>query len=730
MVISSLNRVMGARDHFKNKANSRKLMSGVISILLAIFVIAMSSCNGDDKETVISVGNVTVTFQPAITGNSLTVGDKITATVTVTPENASNKSVTLTSSDNTVISVTPLAAPQVGWTLEALRVSESGATITAAAQDGSGKSFTSPAITVKAAPIPDFVVVVSGAPFTYDGTAKGTTVTVTAGSATLTAGTDYDLSYGESGNINTGEVTVTATGKGTYAGKSGNATFTIAPKADAVFVVTLSQTGYDYNAEERRPSVTVKWNETTLQTPADYTFAYDKNINVGTAEVNVAGAGNFAGSAGAGEFVIVPCTLKVVARNAERTYWDADPATLEWDVEKAIGYAPGDDGDMYPIFSPGLYGSDALAGELTRTKGAITSGFEAVGKYPITQGTLTGGSNYNIDYFQAGEFEIYYFKGDGETEAAAYEIGRAEHLAMLATLVNAAATNSVWGDKYYKLTTDINLNVAPYNTGAGWTPIGRDPSTQQFRGHFDGNGKIVSGLFINGGSGVGLFGYISGATVQNLGVEGSLTGGNYIGGLAGHIISTKITNCYAAVNVNSNNFCSGGLVGRVVGGSSITNCYTTGNVYSTNENVGGLVGTLMTGSSISNCYTTGEVSSAYRRFGGIVGGMGEGNVTNCAALNPSITNNGSGAWGEFNRVAGSPYLSTLSNNVAWEEMLVNGAKVTTGTATNANGADITTTSIKADGTLGGRFTTANGWTVENGKLPGFGAAIALPTHLQ
>jgi hypothetical protein len=33
---------------------------------------------------------------------------------------------------------------------------------------------------------------------------------------------------------------------------------------------------------------------------------------------------------------------------------------------------------------------------------------------------------------------------------------------------------------------------------------------------------------------------------------------------------------------------------------------------------------------------------------------------------------------------------------------------------------ITTAQIQADGTLGRRFTTANGWTVENGKLRGCG----------
>ena len=49
----NLNQVMGARYHSKNRASSIKLMSGVISILLAIVSIALlSSCNEDTTYTV------------------------------------------------------------------------------------------------------------------------------------------------------------------------------------------------------------------------------------------------------------------------------------------------------------------------------------------------------------------------------------------------------------------------------------------------------------------------------------------------------------------------------------------------------------------------------------------------------------------------------------------------------------------------------------------------------
>lgn len=43
----------------------------------------------------------------------------------------------------------------------------------------------------------------------------------------------------------------------------------------------------------------------------------------------------------------------------------------------------------------------------------------------------------------------------------------------------------------FKLTNDIDMNVEPYNTGKGWTPI---PS---FMGTLDGDGHAIKHLYIN-----------------------------------------------------------------------------------------------------------------------------------------------------------------------------------------------------------------------------------------
>ncbi|NLK18684.1 MAG: hypothetical protein GX310_02700 [Synergistaceae bacterium] len=51
---------------------------------------------------------------------------------------------------------------------------------------------------------------------------------------------------------------------------------------------------------------------------------------------------------------------------------------------------------------------------------------------------------------------------------------------------------------HYKLGNDIDLGEVPYNTGSGWKPIGGfDLGEGPFTGSLDGNGKKITGLFIN-----------------------------------------------------------------------------------------------------------------------------------------------------------------------------------------------------------------------------------------
>jgi hypothetical protein len=144
------------------------------------------------------------------------------------------------------------------------------------------------------------------------------------------------------------------------------------------------------------------------------------------------------------------------------------------------------------------------------------------------------------------------------------------------------------------------------------------------------------------------------------------------------------------------------------------------------ETVGGLTG----GSdncAIKNCYTTGAVSGN-RYVGGITGALNSGSLLNSVALNPSVK-------GDLNtgRIAGiNNGDGMLSGNAAFSGILNKGGNTTwdnIGTA-NLDGENMSKESIQAEGSLGGRFNTAGGWTTLNGKLPGlFGNTVNMPVHL-
>jgi hypothetical protein len=98
-----------------------------------------------------------------------------------------------------------------------------------------------------------------------------------------------------------------------------------------------------------------------------------------------------------------------------------------------------------------------------------------------------------------------------------FTITTAEQLAGLAKLVNGSDANGSYtmSDKTIKLGANIMLNdttdwknwasAAPANE---WVPIGRN-NDYAFRGTFDGNGHMISGLYINSANSYqGLFGNI------------------------------------------------------------------------------------------------------------------------------------------------------------------------------------------------------------------------------
>ena len=243
--------------------------------------------------------------------------------------------------------------------------------------------------------------------------------------------------------------------------------------------------------------------------------------------------------------------------------------------------------------------------------------------------------------------------GDG-TASNPYQICTAKDLADLATLVNAGGNASQ--GVYYIVMDSIDLNG--YDAGEGWVPIGKiDDMTDdcRFRGNFDGNGKVISNLTIDRREDYqGLFGCIVGATIKNLNLENCAVNGNEsVGGVAGDITVSVVTNCHvsgfvtggyktggvlgfgnnasvancsSACNVNGNSDI-GGLAGKALH-TSMTNCHASGNVIGINC-IGGLTGNLVWAPH-TNCYATGDVTGS-ENVGGLAGISSASSSTNCYA---------------------------------------------------------------------------------------------------
>jgi len=200
---------------------------------------------------------------------------------------------------------------------------------------------------------------------------------------------------------------------------------------------------------------------------------------------------------------------------------------------------------------------------------------------------------------------------------------------LMATLSNLqwlSNNSSAWSSSTYIIQT-ADIDATPTNTWnstTGFNPIGSN--SVQFFGSYDGQGHVVDGLYINRPvSYQGLFGYLEGATVANLGITNAdISGTSYIGAVTGYnCYSAVVSNCYSTGSVVGS-YATGGLVGDSYS-ASIDNSYSTAIVMGY-TNSGGLIGYNWS-SSISNCYSTGPVSGN-SGVGGLVGNVNNSTVTN------------------------------------------------------------------------------------------------------
>jgi hypothetical protein len=262
--------------------------------------------------------------------------------------------------------------------------------------------------------------------------------------------------------------------------------------------------------------------------------------------------------------------------------------------------------------------------------------------------------------------------------------------------MNTIGANQGDWSMHFLLCADIDLSGF---TGKSFNIIGN--SSTKFRGVFDGNGHTISNFtyMSNDKNHVGLFGYVKGGEIKNLGLIATninAGAGWYVGSLVGYLLEGTINNCYVQDIHISGTVYVGGLVGYNDG--TISNCcsYSIGAVLG--DSAGGLAGYNLYG-IISNCYSTVKlVGNSW--IGGLVGCNWYGTISNCYSSG-SVTGNhyvgGLVGYNQQGRVFGS----------YWDTE-------TSGQATSAGGIGKTTIEMQTASTFVG-WGCDLVWTIDDGN---------------
>ena len=188
-----------------------------------------------------------------------------------------------------------------------------------------------------------------------------------------------------------------------------------------------------------------------------------------------------------------------------------------------------------------------------------------------------------------------------EEQNGYYQITNQGQLRWFANLINTTSSSETKLNA--RLMNDITMD------GTEWTPIGT--KTNPFTGEFDGDGHTISKLTCTdaGAEYVGLVGYASGATIQNVTVQdSSFNGWKYIGAVCGSIKDGTITGCTNSGSAVSGGYCLGGIAG-----------------YAGNTNK-------EENRTVQRCFNSGAVTVVYGKASGIVGQAEDATVQDCGNI--------------------------------------------------------------------------------------------------
>ena len=319
---------------------------------------------------------------------------------------------------------------------------------------------------------------------------------------------------------------------------------------------------------------------------------------------------------------------------------------------------------------------------------------------------------------------------------------------IIANLANLRWMSEVPTDWYIDGYTHIhfiqtsNIDATPtidWNDSAGFIPIGIRslPDQPSFRGVYDGDGYVISNLYMNRQNErrVGLFGGVGSSLnrsfIKNLGLENILItltnddldpyGYVFLGGLLGRGENTTITNCFTTGIINYSSTGRpyiGGIIGESIN-CIVENSYSTTqlNTNSTNDYIytGGIVGEIWEGTLINNCYFSGSIFS-YSPIntdlaGGITGYIVHATISNSYSLGHIVASRNAGG------LVGLTQESSITHSYAAGEVtsgMYNGGlvgEITMSSNITSSFWDIWTTGVEnAVGNGTGNITDSYGWT--------------------
>lgn len=283
---------------------------------------------------------------------------------------------------------------------------------------------------------------------------------------------------------------------------------------------------------------------------------------------------------------------------------------------EACNYTDG----AYLLSKENMQGEDALTSPDKMPLLNSASVFTATSAYPVLS-VFSGKDIASVTEkpgdVWTGTLSIDFSRGSG-SEADPYIIDTA---AALAYVIKAGG----FGGKYFKLTHDIYLNDITSKTWYLNTDNREWVVTNGFRGHIDGDGHIVYGLWFPDGTtldNAGLISTFAFGSIKNLGVKNAQVNAlHYAGGIVGatsnggqKVIDSCFTDETVYVTAYDKNCGVGGIVGMAYDMSNsenvsltITNCYSKARFTAPDsKRTNGILGSSWrTPYSIKGCYSVG-----------------------------------------------------------------------------------------------------------------------------